>query len=548
MHTGQEPTNYRNGLERKLRALASSLYAIAVILVLFVINYPQLHLASSRVGANLIILGAVISIVLIYLVPWDSLPRSLFLLMPLSSISLLAGLVYLTGGEHSPFQPLYMLPVVFAALYYELTSALLIGLMVVIAAFTPMIYSDVSSRGLVEQAVLSVASLGATAIGALMKGEIIRLRHREQILRNNLEDVWTRSRQLQRETELERRRRIQLEAVHAVGQDVLAVISPENVPDVVVGAIHRNLGYDAVILALTTEDSSELSIVASYRTDGKKTVHGNINAHPLINRSIQERKSVYSNDLLQEKGVGGVACLRARSMAVIPIIIDDRPGGVLIIESRMENAFDTSAITALESIADYVSLALRNAEWYRQLSEKASRDPLSGFLNHRAFVERVAEEIERSRRLYTGLSILFFDLDHFKQVNDTFGHEVGNKVLKEMSRVARQTLRSIDVLGRFGGEEFEAILPGASIDDSKAAAERLRSAISGHQVVLEDGRTITLQVSVGAATYPFDGATPEELIRNADAALYEAKRRGRNKVVHYADMRQDPQLEPMGAY
>jgi len=162
-------------------------------------------------------------------------------------------------------------------------------------------------------------------------------------------------------------------------------------------------------------------------------------------------------------------------------------------------------------------------------------DALTGLFNRRYFEERLETEFARSARSGSPLCCLMLDLDHFKRLNDTYGHGFGDQVLREVAQLARATLRSVDLLARYGGEELVALLPDTGPEDGVRAAERIRLAIAGHAVAFDgpDGRQLVhCTASIGTATHPAsDVPAPEELVRKADARLYAAKAAGRNRVV-----------------
>jgi len=157
-------------------------------------------------------------------------------------------------------------------------------------------------------------------------------------------------------------------------------------------------------------------------------------------------------------------------------------------------------------------------------------DPLTAILNRRAFMLEYERELSRCKREQTGLALAIFDLDHFKDVNDSYGHVVGDQVLRHVADTLRASLRGHDVLGRYGGEEFALLMPGADTAAAMAGTERARLAVGERPI--EAGRlSVPITVSAGVAVYGLDGSDWESLLRSADAALYEAKRSGRNQVV-----------------
>ncbi len=167
---------------------------------------------------------------------------------------------------------------------------------------------------------------------------------------------------------------------------------------------------------------------------------------------------------------------------------------------------------------------------------QAMRDALTGTYNRAAALRRLEEELDRARRDHKPLSLLMMDIDHFKKINDTYGHLVGDAVLKETVRRMQSVVRSYDVVGRFGGEEFLVILPSADEKIAVQVAERIRAAVSAHPVT-DDAVSVTLTLSAGVATAESASSGVDALIQSADVALYEAKRTGRNRVCTAAVLR-----------
>jgi diguanylate cyclase (GGDEF)-like protein/PAS domain S-box-containing protein/putative nucleotidyltransferase with HDIG domain len=223
---------------------------------------------------------------------------------------------------------------------------------------------------------------------------------------------------------------------------------------------------------------------------------------------------------------GGEPC---DSGLACPVRVDGRLWGAVAVAVAREDPLAPDAEDRLRRFADLVALAVAGADAREQLKTLASTDHLTGLYNHRAFIERLGDEVQRARRHGRPLSLVVFDLDHFKLVNDTFGHDVGNRVLAEAARRLRDQVRGGEVLARVGGEEFAWILPETDGIGAVAAAERARAALSAAPYP-EAGR-ITTSAGVCDLTEAGDAG---QLFRLADMALYWAKSQGRDRVFRYA--------------
>ncbi len=168
-----------------------------------------------------------------------------------------------------------------------------------------------------------------------------------------------------------------------------------------------------------------------------------------------------------------------------------------------------------------------------QAEEQASRDGLTGLYNHRMFYALLQEEIVRTQRYKRPTSLLMLDIDYFKRVNDTHGHQTGDAILKGLGDLLVKQARAIDRVCRYGGEEFALILPETDATAAMNIAERLCAAVERQAFEVGDGKTIVITVSIGVATYPQHANSPEGLVEAADAALYAAKRDGRNRICRY---------------
>jgi len=218
-----------------------------------------------------------------------------------------------------------------------------------------------------------------------------------------------------------------------------------------------------------------------------------------------------------------------RALATVPLMAPTGVVGLLSLWTSELPRFDERSIELVDAAAPYFALVLNHARRYGMARERAERDPLTRLRNRRAFDAALDGEAARFRRYVRPLSVLLVDLDHFKQINDTHGHEAGDAVLQLVARTLEHELRDNDLPARFGGEEFVVLLPETDRSHAQDAAERLRRAIEALDFSWQ-GRPIPIRASIGVASCPECADSPHDLIRAADEALYEAKENGRNQV------------------
>ncbi len=216
----------------------------------------------------------------------------------------------------------------------------------------------------------------------------------------------------------------------------------------------------------------------------------------------------------------------ASNVLVAPVTADEEQLGVVVAEWGGDGAarIPTSTVQALAQAAAHTALALRNAALLVEVERLATRDSLTGIANRRLFDESLERETARSQRLGAPLSLVVFDVDHFKQINDTFGHLTGDAVLREVAGALVSGTKGFDVAARLGGDEFVLLLPGCSRDDAVRVADRVRNEI------IRQSRSTAVTISAGVATMPENAVDGERLVSAADAALYDAKRRGRDRT------------------
>ncbi|HVP65874.1 MAG TPA: diguanylate cyclase [Anaeromyxobacteraceae bacterium] len=223
------------------------------------------------------------------------------------------------------------------------------------------------------------------------------------------------------------------------------------------------------------------------------------------------------------------------SIKILPLKTGDRVLGTLLLGSRREGAFGPDAVRQLEVIAMQAADALLRARLFEQTERLATTDGLTGLANHRTFQARLEEQVALARRYGKRLSVVLCDVDHFKSVNDTYGHPVGDQVLQGTARVLLKEARATDLVARYGGEEFALVMPEADATGAAVIAERIRVRLRETPFPTELG-PLRVSISLGVATFPDDARTKGRLVEVADACLYHAKRHGRDRTVAAAEL------------
>ena len=220
------------------------------------------------------------------------------------------------------------------------------------------------------------------------------------------------------------------------------------------------------------------------------------------------------------------------SFLSVPLRAKGRLVGVMNLSRPRVDAFTQQEVRLAEAMAAQAALSISNARLYHQTLELSYTDPLTGAANRRQLFLRLEQELSRSLRFGDELSILMIDLDQFKAINDRHGHPVGDGVLRGVALALRRNVRKVDLVSRYGGEEFCVLLPRISRAEAADVAEKLRRAVaSGPMTATPAGEPLSCTISIGVAAYGVDATDPAGLIEKADAALYQAKKDGRDRVV-----------------
>ena len=249
----------------------------------------------------------------------------------------------------------------------------------------------------------------------------------------------------------------------------------------------------------------------------------------------KEKKPVLIPDVSKDKRfshkIDRKTYFHTKSLMCVPLVSKDKLLAVLeVINKTTGGPFTKEDLAYLMKLVSQATLALERASLYQKMEELVITDDLTKLFNTRYLHRTIEAEVMRSNRYHTSLSLIFMDVDYFKHINDTYGHLVGSKFLVELGQILIRQLRSIDIVARYGGDEFVIVMPQTSPRDAVRIAERIRKAIEQNVFMKKDGYNLKVTSSFGVAAYPESAKTKEDLLRVADEAMYRVKHTTRNGV------------------
>jgi diguanylate cyclase (GGDEF)-like protein len=325
---------------------------------------------------------------------------------------------------------------------------------------------------------------------------------------------------------LEQQRARQLQAINAIAQQTTAVLDLEELLSRVCGLIQNAFQVSHVSLFL--REDHDLVLRAHHGTLTPRILQGgrfSASAEPWS--AILSASGTVLEKNLCDAAAGTKFFAESASRICIPLVSFGQTLGVISLDSDKPDAFREGDLQSLESVADICATAIQNAHYVERVKQLAYLDGLTGIFNRRFFELRITEEIERAKRYGSGMAVIMADIDQFKRLNDEFGHVLGDEVLRQVSSLFHQQLRKIDVVCRYGGEEFGILLTQTNADHAMSVAEKLRKMVANWQF---PGVPRTVTISAGTAALPDHGTTRDDLVKAADTALYAAKQAGRNRV------------------
>jgi len=333
-----------------------------------------------------------------------------------------------------------------------------------------------------------------------------------------------------------RRKMEEYAVVHDMAKALTSTLQLDQVLKTVMEKVQELLAPDTWSLLLVDEKTSELyfQIATGEAASKLKDVRlkmGQGIAGWVAQSGVASIVPDVSKDPRFSGQVDAMTKMRTHSIICVPIRGKERVLGVIeIINLVGKREFDQEDMTLLQAMADYSAIALENAIHVQRIHELTITDDCTDLYNVRHLNFVLDTEIYRSNRYQYEFSLIFLDLDHFKEVNDTHGHLVGSKLLREMAELIRGSLRLIDYAFRYGGDEFVILLPQTGKESANVVARRLHERVNEKKFMAEEGLNLHLTASFGLATYPPDATTKPEMIRLADEAMYLAKNTSRNSI------------------
>ena len=337
-----------------------------------------------------------------------------------------------------------------------------------------------------------------------------------------------------RAEEAERRERELVHALYETGKNLNSSLDFETVLDRLLESIARVVPYESACVMLVDGRYARIVRTRGYGKNGSLfdkiyQLNFEINKTYILSQLAQSRRAMVI-PMTQDDPEWEINPDNAHILSWVgaPLVNRGRVIGFLSLERTQAGFYQPEHAHNLEIFATQAAIAVDNARLFQQIQEAATKDQLTNVYNRRHFFELATAAFDRARRFHRPLSLLIWDIDHFKIINDTYGHLVGDQVLQLVAERSRQNLREVDLLGRYGGEEFVAILGEANSQTAREIAERLRASIERTPYLVDD-HSLSITVSVGVAEIG-DCARLEEMLGRADRALYRAKRSGRNRV------------------
>jgi diguanylate cyclase (GGDEF)-like protein len=316
-------------------------------------------------------------------------------------------------------------------------------------------------------------------------------------------------------------------AINRIASAIRSSLSLPSVLQTTVDEVGRALGVQLSGLHVEGENEQP-PVMKCYFRDGEPTEEDRealVNDLYAYHTQLARRLKHYVLD--EQRGSSAQTEDETRPLAVVPLLYQARSMGVLLVCSDdPHRIWQENELLLLRTVADQVAVAVNHARLFTQMQQLALTDSLTGCVNRRSFEMQLERDLRLATRMRQPVSLIMLDIDHFKRVNDTYGHDAGDAALRFLADVLRDELRGVDTAARYGGEEFAVILPQAGLEGALIVAERLRSRLETTEVP----GIGYITGSFGLATFPLHANSRDQLVGAADRALYEAKHAGRNRI------------------
>jgi diguanylate cyclase (GGDEF)-like protein len=327
----------------------------------------------------------------------------------------------------------------------------------------------------------------------------------------------------------------ELSIFHQVGKALTSTLDLQEVLALIMGKISELLKPSTWSLLLVDEKKQELHFQIAIGKDASRIRDFRIKiGEGLAGWVAKSGQAAIVSDVTKDprfsQEIDGLIHPHIKSVACVPLKSKDRTLGVIELINCFEESFPSEDLSMLTSLADHAAIAIENAMYVKRIQELTITDDCTNLYNSRYFNYMIDAELSRSKRYNYHFALIFFDLDRFKSVNDTYGHLCGSRLLKEIGDLIKSRLRDIDTAYRYGGDEFILLLPQTTKDAAMLVARRLCELLSHTPIQLEQNVTVTTTASFGVASFPADASSKVELVRMADQAMYRVKNGTRNGV------------------
>ncbi len=321
-----------------------------------------------------------------------------------------------------------------------------------------------------------------------------------------------------------------------------AILNLDELVDFIIEKATEVMEAEKGSLMLLDEESGELKIKGARGLKAEIIENTKIKLGQMIAGKVaQEGQPMLVEDIEKDKRFVGRKVrshYKSKSFISMPLKKEKKVSGVINLSDKIGRSpvFTESDLRFLSILIQQSATSIENAKLYQEITSLAITDALTGLYNHRYFQERLSEEINRVERYGHPLSLIMLDIDFFKRYNDTFGHVMGDTLLSELATIMKKNVRKIDIVSRYGGEEFIIILPETGIDEAEAVAEKIRKSVEDFNFSIEVLKPVDWKLTISAGVAALNkGISKTDFIKFADQAMYSAKGEGKNKVYCYKE-------------